>query len=66
MQFGVNLDTEETLYCENGNRVSNIIYNDELWKWLLEQNGKPEIWEKRTGLYLRDNGRIWGRRKEAS
>lgn len=44
--IGVNLDTEETLYCENGNRVSNIIYNDELWKWLLEQNGKPEIWEK--------------------
>ncbi len=44
--IGANLDTEETLYYENGNRVPNIIYNDAMWKWLLEQNGKSEFGEK--------------------
>lgn len=44
--IGVNLDTEKNLYHASGNGVSNIIYNDEMWKWLLEQNGKSELWEK--------------------
>ena len=44
--IGANLDTEETLYHEDGNRIPDIIYNDEMWKWLLEQNGKSELWEK--------------------
>lgn len=44
--IGANLDTEETMYHENGNRIPYIIYNDEMWKWLLEQNGKSELWEK--------------------
>ena len=44
--IGANLDTEKNLYHASGNGVSNIIYNDEMWKWLLEQNGKSELWEK--------------------
>lgn len=63
--IGANLDTEETMYHENGNRIPDIIYNDEMWKWLLEQNGKSELWEKGpdsicviTGAYGEEEKRL--------
>ncbi|MBD5534952.1 MAG: FtsX-like permease family protein [Lachnospiraceae bacterium] len=37
---------EETLYNRDDNRIPIIVYNDELFQWLLEQNGETELWEK--------------------
>lgn len=37
---------EETLYNRDDNRIPIIVYNDELFQWLLEQNGESGLWEK--------------------
>ena len=34
------------MYQQNGNDIPNIIYDDALFQWLLEQNGKTELWNK--------------------
>lgn len=35
-----------TLYQQNGNPVPNLIYDDALFQWLLEQSGKTELLEE--------------------
>lgn len=44
--IGISLDPEEFLERKNGNSIPEVIYNDEMFQWLLEQNGKTEIWEE--------------------
>ena len=34
------------MYQQNGNDIHDIIYDDALFQWLLEQNGKTELWNK--------------------
>lgn len=45
--IGSNLDAETDMYRNHNEDyvVPNIIYNDELFQWLLEQNGMSELWE---------------------
>lgn len=40
------IDLELNMYQQNGEIITPIIYNDELFQWLLEQSGKSELWEK--------------------
>lgn len=40
------IDQEINMYQQNGKTIVPLIYNDELFEWLLEQNGKLELWEK--------------------
>ncbi|MBD5531070.1 MAG: ABC transporter permease [Lachnospiraceae bacterium] len=44
--IGTALDLESYMYQQNGNSISAIIYDDALFQWLLEQNGKTELWQK--------------------
>lgn len=44
--IGMSLDKEEVMLDTNGNRIPNIIYNDDLFRWLLEENGKSALWEE--------------------
>ncbi len=40
------IDPELDMYQQNGEIIAPYIYNDELFQWLFEQNGKSELWEK--------------------
>ncbi len=58
-------DLELIMYQQNGEIITPIIYNDELYEWLLEQNGKSELWEKGvesicviTGTYGEEEQRL--------
>ncbi len=44
--IGSNLDPEGTIERKDGGSIPTIIYNDELFQWLLEQNGEPALWEE--------------------
>ncbi|MDE6419585.1 MAG: ABC transporter permease, partial [Lachnospiraceae bacterium] len=43
--IGLIIEMGSTMYQQNGNIISKVIYNDALFQWLLEQNGKSELWE---------------------
>ncbi len=43
--IGSTLAPGATMHQQNGNVIHEIIYDDALFQWLLEQNGKAELWE---------------------
>ena len=58
-------DLELNMYQQNGEIIVPYIYNDELFQWLLEQNGKSELWEEGvdsicviTGTYGEEEQRL--------
>ncbi len=44
--IGGSLDLESGMRQQNGNVISDMIYNDALFRWLLEQNGKSGLWNE--------------------
>lgn len=44
--IGASLNLESYMYQQSGNSISAIIYDDALFQWLLEKNGKTELWQK--------------------
>lgn len=44
--IGTSFDRQPFLYRQDGDPVPNIVYNDALFQWLLDQNGKTELWKE--------------------
>lgn len=65
--IGEKLDGAYFMYQQTGerNHIAAMIYNDPLFQWLLQQNGKSELWENGadaicvvTGRYSEDEQKI--------